>query len=196
MRRNPCPLNRLAGSVGRDFLWLPLEGKLRPQAVMRCRLRAAKPFIDEKLLIPCDALTRYTSSGGCATTFPSGGRLTVGFRFSDREFPTASSPTRFSFSEKEKLKKERPLRGLRREVRFILSSLSRDENMNSMRLRPPRPPKERVRPVAAATEMGVHSGKRFGIRGKNRSSAIRAARFRRAELKSSPQPQSERRGEL
>ena len=26
--------------------------------------------------------------------------------------------------------------------------------MNSMRLRPPRPPKERVRPVAAATEVG------------------------------------------
>ena len=81
-------------------------------------------------------------------------------------------------------------------MRFILSSLSRDENMNSMRLRPPETPKERVRPVAAATEMGVHSGKRFGIRGKNRSSAIRAARFRRAELKSSPQPQSERHGEL
>ena len=36
---------------------------------------------------------------------------------------------------------------------FILSSLSRDENMNSRRLHPPRPPKERVRPVAAAPEM-------------------------------------------
>ena len=36
---------------------------------------------------------------------------------------------------------------------FILSSLSRDENMNSRRLHPPRPPNERVRPVAAAPEM-------------------------------------------
>ena len=106
----------------RHTLWLPLEGKLRPQAVMRCRFRSAKPFFGEKCYFMLrNALSRYTSSGGCATTFPSRGRLTVGFRFSDREFPTASKPTRFSFSEKEKLRKRKTAQGTapRSEIHYV-----------------------------------------------------------------------------
>ena len=133
---------------------------------MRCRLRAAKPFIDEKLLIPCDALTRYTSSGGCATTFPSGGRLTVGFRFSDREFPTASSPTRFSFSEKEKLKKERPLRGFRREVRFIMSPPGKRRHNELNAAPPPENPRRTGKTGETNNRDNVHSGESFCIRGK------------------------------
>ena len=52
MGRCPKPRLFLEKKEGKEELkrifWLPLEGKLRPQAVMRCRLRAAKPFIDEK----------------------------------------------------------------------------------------------------------------------------------------------------
>ena len=48
---------------------------------------------------------------------------------------------------------ESTLRGLRREVRFILSSLSRDENMNSMRLSPPETPGERARRERQPTEI-------------------------------------------
>ena len=77
--------------------------------------------------------------------------MVVGFCFGNRDFSTASPITSFSFSEKEKEGKRKTAQGTAPLREFILSSLSRDENMNSRRLRPPRPPKERVRPVAAAT---------------------------------------------
>ena len=85
--------------------------------------------------------------------FPSRGRLTVGFCFADRDFVTASEPTRFSFSEKEKLRKRKTAQGTAPRSEPRVATANRDEvkSRGSMRLRPPRPPKERVRPVAAAT---------------------------------------------
>ena len=42
----------------RHTLWLPLEGKLRPQAVMRCRFRERNRFHDEKATLYL--VTRYS----------------------------------------------------------------------------------------------------------------------------------------
>ena len=76
-----------------------------------------------------------------------------------------------------KERRQNPLtRNLRKKARsgggpprseFILSSLSRDENMNSRRLRPPRPPGN-GQAGRGSDRGGVYSGKRFGIRGKRR----------------------------
>ncbi len=59
-------------------------------------------------------------------------------------------------------------------MRFILSSLSRDENMNSRRLHPLRTPEERVRPVATATEMFC-TAENGSVPGENRGMEIIAA---------------------
>ncbi len=56
-------------------------------------------------------------------------------------------------------------------MRFILSSLSRDENMNSRRLHPPETPEERVRPVAAATEM-LCTAENASVFGENRGMMV------------------------
>ena len=106
----------------------------------------------------------------------------VGFCFADRDFQTASSPiTSFSFSEKEKEGKRKTAQGAapRSEIHYVAAG-SGGDIMNSMRLHPPSPPKERVRPVAAVT--GVkHTAENVAVFGaKLVSSAIRAARFRRA----------------
>ena len=63
----------------------------------------------------------YTSSVGSADTFPSRGRLTVRFCFADRDFMTASEPIRFSFSEKEKLRKRKTAQGTapRSEIHYV-----------------------------------------------------------------------------
>ena len=71
----------------------------------------------------------------------------VGFCFTDRGFPTASSPqTSFSFSEKEKEGKRKTAQGTapRSEPRFAVANRDKLKNWGSMRLRPPRPPKERA----------------------------------------------------
>ena len=79
----------------------------------------------------------------------------VTFCFTDRDFITALSPIRFSFSEKEKLRKRKTAQGTAPRSEPRVAAADRDEikSRGSMRLRPPRPPGERVRPVAAATEM-------------------------------------------
>ena len=81
--------------------------------------------------------------------------LEGGVCFGDRDFQTASSPkTSFSFSEKEKEGKRKTAQGVppQSEVHYFAAGRG-GETMNSRRLHPPRPPEERVRPVAAATEM-------------------------------------------
>ena len=40
-----------APRAARFLFGFPFEGKLRPQAVMRCRLRAAEPFTGEKVTL-------------------------------------------------------------------------------------------------------------------------------------------------
>ena len=79
----------------------------------------------------------------------------------DRDFATSSpSITSFSFSEKEKEGKRKTAQGVPPlgELHYFAAGRG-GEIMNSRRLRPPRPPGERVRPVAAATEMGCRAEK-------------------------------------
>ena len=78
----------------------------------------------------------------------------VTFCFTDRDFVTASEPIRFSFSEKEKLRKRKTAQGTapRSEIHYVAAGRGGDI-MNSMRLRPPRPPKERASRVRQTTEM-------------------------------------------
>ena len=65
-----------ASRAARPQLWLPLEGKLRPQAVMRCRFRLRNRFQTKKVTI-C-FITRWRATphpAAFAATFPSRGRL-------------------------------------------------------------------------------------------------------------------------
>ena len=88
-------------------------------------------------------------------TFPSRGRLTVGLCFSDRDFATSPPITSFSFSEKEKEGKRKTAQGVppRSEPRFTPADRDKAKSRGSMRLRPPRPPKERASRVRQTTEM-------------------------------------------
>ena len=87
-------------------------------------------------------------------TFPSRGRLTVGLCFSDRDFATSPPITSFSFSEKEKEGKRKTAQGVppRSEPRFTPADRDKAKSRGSMRLRPPRPPKERASRERQPTE--------------------------------------------
>ena len=108
----PCGTTRLS---------LPLEGKV-PEGRMRCRLRVAEPFTNEKVTLCSVTRCRATPhSSAPPPPSPQRGRLTVGFCFADRDFTTASSPLRFSFSEKEKLRKRKTAQGTapRSEIHYV-----------------------------------------------------------------------------
>ena len=82
--------------------------------------------------------------------------IAVGFCFTDRDFPTASTPqTSFSFSEKEKEGKRKTAQGTAPLSEPRVAAADRDEikSRGSMRLRPPRPPGERARRERQTTEM-------------------------------------------
>ena len=68
-----------------------------------------------------DALSRYTSSGGVRRHLPLKGKAHCRILISDRDFVTASEPTRFSFSEKEKLRKRKTAQGTapRSEIHYV-----------------------------------------------------------------------------
>ena len=80
---------------------------------------------------------------------------------------TASEPIRFSFSEKEKLRKRKTAHGVppRSELHYFAAGRS-GEIMNSRRLRPPETPRGTGKPGAVTDRDGVHSGESFRIRGK------------------------------
>ena len=126
----------------------------------------------------CNALSRYTSSVGYADTFPSRGRLTFGFCFADRDFVTASEPIRFSFSEKEKLRKRKTAQGTAplSEPRFAPADRDEIKSRGSMRLRPPRPPGERASRERLSTEILCRAEKVSVFGAKPVCSASRAAR--------------------
>ena len=108
----PCGTTRLS---------LPLEGKV-PEGRMRCRLRVAEPFTNEKVTLCSVTRCRATPhSSAPPPPSPQRGRLTVGFCFADRDFQTAS-PEVYAIlcSCKERLCQESTLRGLRREVSPVL----------------------------------------------------------------------------
>ena len=79
----------------------------------------------------------------------------VTFCFTDRDFITALSPIRFSFSEKEKLRKRKTAQGVppRSEPRFAPADRDEIKSRGSMRLRPLRPPEERAIRESQTTEM-------------------------------------------
>ena len=104
-----------------DFAF-PSEGKV-PEGRMRCRLRVAEPFTNEKVTLCSVTRCRATPhSSASPTPSPQRGRLTVGFCFCDRDFMTASSLiTSFSFSEKEKEGKRKTAQGVppRSEIHYV-----------------------------------------------------------------------------
>ena len=128
-----------------------------PEGRMRCRLRVAEPFTNEKVTLCSVTRCRATPhSSAPPPPSPQRGRLTVGFCFADRDFPTASPPiTSFSFSEKEKEGKRKTTQGTapRSEPRFAPANRDEIKIRGSMRLRPPRPPGERASRESQTTEM-------------------------------------------
>ena len=106
----------------------------------------------------------------------------VGLSFLTDIFRQRRSQSVFLSPEKEKLKKERPLRGLRREVRFIMSPPGKRRHNELNAAPPPENPQGTGATDGGSDGDGVHSGKCFGIRAETHQSAIRAARFHRAVL--------------
>ena len=148
---------------------------------MRCRLRAAEPFTGEKVTLCLkDAPLALHLIRRLRRHLPLKGKAHCRILISDRDFVTASPPiTSFSFSEKEKEGKRKTAQGVPPlgELHYFAAGRS-GEIMNSRRLHPPRPPGERVRPVAAATEMLCTAEKVSVFGAKVVCSASRAARFR------------------
>ena len=135
---------------------------------MRCRLRVAEPFTGEKVTL-C-FVTRYRASphpSAPPTPSPQRGRLTVEFCFADRDFQTAS-PGVYAIlcSCKERLCQESTLRGLRREVRFIMSPPGKRRHNELNAAPPPEPPRRTGKPGETNNRDVVHSGESFRIRGK------------------------------
>ena len=102
--------------------------------------------------------------------------MSGGFGFSDRDFVTAS-PGVYAIlcSCKERLCQESTLRGLRREVRFIMSPPGKRRHNELNAAPPPETPGETGKPGAAADRDVVHSGKSFCIRTK--SVSLRTVRY-------------------
>ena len=90
----------------------------------------------------------------------------------------------FLSRRKKNSEKERPLRGLRREVRFIMSPPGKRRHNELNAAPPPETPRGTGKPGAATHRDNVHSGERFGIRGKSRSFSLplRGLRSRGAVL--------------
>ena len=72
----------------------------------------------------------------------------------------------FLSRRKKKREKERPLRGLRREVRFIMSPPGKRRHNELNAAPPPETPRGTGKPGAVTDRDIVHSGESFGIRGK------------------------------
>ena len=84
----------------------------------------------------------------------------------------------FFLRRKKNSEKERPLRGLRREVRFIMSPPGKRRHNELNAAPPPETPRGTGKTGAVSDRGRVQSGESFCIRAKAVHSAIRAARFR------------------
>ena len=136
-----------------DFAF-PSEGKV-PEGRMRCRLRVAEPFTNEKVTLCSVTRCRATPhSSAPPPPSPQRGRLTVGFCFADRDFQTAS-PEVYAIlcSCKERLCQESTLRGFRREVRFIMSPPGKRRHNELNAAPPPETPGERASRERQTTEI-------------------------------------------
>ena len=99
--------------------------------------------------------------------------------FTDRDFATASPGVYAILCLcKERLCQESTLRGLRREVRFIMSPPGKRRHNELNAAPPPETPRGTGKPGAVNDRDVVHSGESFCIRAKAVRSAFRAARFR------------------
>ena len=127
-----------ASRAARPLLWLPLEGKLRPQAVMRCSAPARL----------CQQMLHFASLTEI---------LSLRYRLSV-----------FLSRRKKNSEKERPLRGFRREVRFIMSPPGKRRHNELNAAPPPETPQGTGKPGALADRGEVHSGESFCVRGKSR----------------------------
>ena len=78
----------------------------------------------------------------------------------------------FFLRRKKKREKERPLRGLRREVRFIMSPPGKRRHNELNAAPPPETPRRTGKPGAATHRDVVHSGESFRIRAKTVRSAF------------------------
>ena len=83
----------------------------------------------------------------------------------------------FLSRRKKNSEKERPLRGLRREVRFIMSPPGKRRHNELNAAPPPETPQGTGKPGETNNRDVVHSGESFRIRGKTCLFASRAARF-------------------
>ena len=126
-----------------------------------------------------DALSRYTSFVGSADTFPSEGKAHCRVLFCRQRFYdcVAAYNLFFFLRRKKKREKERPLRGLRREMRFIMSPPGKRRHNELNAAPPPETPRRTGKPGATNNRDVVQSGESFCIRVKNVCSASRAARF-------------------
>ena len=75
----------------------------------------------------------------------------------------------FLSRRKKNSEKERPLRGFRREVRFIMSPPGKRRHNELNAAPPPETPRRTGKPGAVTDRNVMHSGKSFCIRGKARS---------------------------
>ena len=84
----------------------------------------------------------------------------------------------FLSRRKKNSEKERPLRGFRREVRFIMSPPGKRQHNELNAAPPPETPRGTGKPGAASDRDGVHSGESFRVRAKTVRSAfpLRAAK--------------------
>ena len=114
-----------------------------------------------------DALSRYTSFVGSAATFPSKGKAHCRVLFCRQRFCDCVRAYPFFFLRRKKnSEKERPLRGLRREVRFIMSPPEKRRH-NELNAAPPlRPPGERASRERQPTEM-LYTAEKVSVFGKN-----------------------------
>ena len=85
----------------------------------------------------------------------------------------------FLSRRKKNSEKERPLRGLRREVRFIMSPPGKRRHNELNAAPPPETPRGTGKPGEPSNRDIVHSGESFRFRAKAACSAVRAAQFRR-----------------
>ena len=120
--RRVCSASRAA----RFLFGFPFEGKLRPQAVMRCRFRLRNRFFLWDFVLLTEIFRQRRSLPVFLSQFPAPADGRRGdsriARLPDFVFTTEISRLRrrlkplFLSRRKKKREKERPLRGLRREV--------------------------------------------------------------------------------
>ena len=95
-----------------------------------------------------------------------------------RFFDCVANNLFFFLRRKKKREKERPLRGLRREVRFIMSPPGKRRHNELNAAPPPETPKERASRERQPTEI-LYTAEKVSVFGAKRvCSASRAARFR------------------